>query len=290
MILSTQTDYLTHRFGIEKGIRMLCEAGFDALDFSMFALFSEKNPLNTEGNGYVENIKKIASEYGVYFNQAHAPFPSSKEKDEEYNKKAFKAIVRAMEICNILEIGVVIVHPTDISNKQEKKQYNLDFYNRLLPYCEKYNVKVALENMWGYDSVAKKIIPNVCSTAEELAEYVDALDSKYFTVCLDLGHCGLVGEDAANMIRVLGHDRLTSLHVHDNDGVNDSHTAPFFGVMDWNSITRALAEIDYVGDFTFEADNFFLRKPDELLPVTARYMHDIGRVLIGMIENAKVGK
>ena len=104
-----------------------------------------------------------------------------------------------MEICNILEFGIVAVHPTDISNQEEKKRYNLDFYNRLLPYC-KYNVKVALENMWGYDGVAKKIIPNVCSTAEELAEYVDAL-IKYFTVCPDLGHCGLVGEDVMNMIR-----------------------------------------------------------------------------------------
>lgn len=283
MLLSTQTEYLTNRFGMEKGIRMLCEAGFDALDFSMFSLGNENDPLNTEGNAYIENIKKTANEYGVVFNQAHAPFPSCKENDEEYNKKMFKAIVRAMEICNILEIGIVVVHPTDISNQEEKKRYNLDFYNRLLPYCVKYNVKVALENMWGYDGVAKKIIPNVCSTAEELAEYVDALDKKYFTVCLDLGHCGLVGEDAANMIRILGSDRLTSLHVHDNDGANDIHTAPYFGVMDWNAITRALADIGYTGDFTFEADSFYRGIPEELLLATARYLHDIGRALMKMI-------
>ncbi len=283
MLLSTQTEYLTRRFGMEKGIRMLCEAGFDAIDFSMFSLGNENDPLNTEGNAYIENIKKTANEYGVVFNQAHAPFPSCKENDEEYNQRMFKAIVRAMEICNILEIGIVIVHPIDICSKEDKKQYNLDFYNRLLPYCEKYNVKVALENMWGYDSVAKKIIPNVCSTAEELAEYVDALDKKYFTVCLDLGHCGLVGEDAANMIRVLGSERLTSLHVHDNDGVNDTHTAPFFGVMDWESITKALSDIGYTGDFTFEADNFYRGIPEELLPATARYLHDIGRALMKMI-------
>ena len=43
---------------MEKGIRMLCEAGFDALDFSMFSLGNENDPLNTEGNAYIENIKR----------------------------------------------------------------------------------------------------------------------------------------------------------------------------------------------------------------------------------------
>lgn len=286
MLLSTQTDYLTRHLGLEEGVRVLCEAGFDALDFSMFSLAREDNPINTEGVKYLEKMKKVADSYGVVFNQAHAPFPSIREGDEEYNKRMFKAIVRSMEVCNYLGIGIVVVHPTHFSNKEDRKTLNQDFYNQLIPYCEKYNVKVALENMWGYNNELKKIVPNVCSTGEELAEYVDALDSKYFTVCLDLGHCALVGEDAASMIRVLGHDRVKALHVHDVDGVNDCHTAPFFEKLDWNSITKALADIEYSGDLTFEADSIYLRKPIELLPATAKFLHDIGRVLIRMIEKA----
>ncbi len=284
MLLSTQTDIFEARLGGENGIRALCEAGFDALDYSMFSIQNGSHPINTIGYEYIEKLKKIASEYGVIFNQAHAPFPSYRENNEEYNKKAYELILKSMEICSILEVKTIVVHPTYITNTALMKQFNIDLYNSFIPYCQKYNVKIALENMWGWDSVSKRIIPNVCSTAESLAEYLDSLDRKYFTVCLDLGHCGLVGEDTANMIRVLGHDRLKAIHVHDNDNINDSHTAPFYGKMDWDAITRALSYIDYDGEFTFEADQFYKDIPNELLPSAAKYLHDIGRQLIKMTE------
>ena len=59
MILSTPTDYLSYRLGLEKAIRLLCETGYDALDFTMFCLANEKDPLHTEGNKYVEKIKRL---------------------------------------------------------------------------------------------------------------------------------------------------------------------------------------------------------------------------------------
>lgn len=80
---------------------------------------------------------------------------------------------------------------------------------------------------------------------------------------------------------------MKALHVHDNDAVIDRHTAPYFGTMDWTSITNALAEINYSGDFTLEADSFYHKLPNELLPASAKYLHDIGRLLVEMVEKAK---
>jgi hypothetical protein len=37
MILSTQTCVIAHRFGIEQAIEILSNAGFDALDYSLFS-------------------------------------------------------------------------------------------------------------------------------------------------------------------------------------------------------------------------------------------------------------
>lgn len=286
MILTTQTDRLGIRLGDEKAVEILCRAGFDALDYSMFGLHNPEHPLNgPDFESYVQNLKKKAAAYGVTFRQAHAPFPSCRENDEDYNQVTFTRIVRAMEVVSVLGARIIVVHPTCISRADEMKQYNLDFYRRLQPYCEKLGVKVALENMWGRDKVTGRICPNVCSTGKELCGYIDELDSRYFTVCLDLGHCGLVGEDAADMVRTVGHDRLKALHVHDNDNASDSHTAPYFGKMNWDSITQALADIRYDGDFTFEADRFYDLFPDSLLPSAAKFLHDIGRSLISMIES-----
>ncbi|OGO88508.1 MAG: hypothetical protein A2Y15_01740 [Clostridiales bacterium GWF2_36_10] len=286
MILSTETEVIGERLGDEAAIKILCEAGFEALDYSMFTMHDAKHPLNNDGyKEYALNLKKLASEYGVSFNQAHAPFPSCVENGKEYNKITFDRIIRAMEVASILDVKIIIVHPIDISDKTVMKQFNLDFFNSLKPYCEKFNIKVALENMWGWDKEKGTIIPNICSTGEMFCDYLDALDSRFFTACLDLGHCGLVGDDAAKMIRELGHDRLKALHVHDNDFLHDSHTAPFVGKMDWEAITSALAEINYDGDFTFEADFFYNPFPNDLLPVCAKFLHDIGRHLISRIVN-----
>lgn len=287
MQLSTQTAHLGTRLGETEAVKILCEAGFDALDYSMFGFSNPDYPLNNGGyQAHVKNLRDIASAYGVPFNQAHAPFPSFIDNNNSYNELTFQQIVRAMEVASILGAKTIVVHPFYLSDTSAMKQKNIDFYNRLKPYCEAYNIKVALENMWGWDAANQKIIPNICSNGPEFAEYVDALDSRCFTACLDLGHCGLVGDNAADMIRALGHDRLKALHVHDNDGIHDTHTAPYFGQMDWAAITAALAEIRYDGELTLESDNFYLPLPTSAMPAAAKLLHDIGRSLIQSIESA----
>ena len=136
-------------------------------------------------------------------------------------------------------------------------------------------------------------MPNVCSFGADLCEYYDGLaNPKAFTVCLDLGHCGLVGEEPQDAIRILGHDRLGSLHVHDNNYRQDNHTVPYdYGMkMNWNEITKALGEIDYAGDFTFEADNFPARFDDSVVQDAVNFMAVIGRRLCAKIDAARPAK
>ena len=158
-------------------------------------------------------------------------------------------------------------------------------YNELLPYAKKANVKIALENMWGRDNRRNIKIPNVCSVSEELADYYDSLDPEWFTVCLDIGHIGLVGEYEDAFIKTLGGDRLTCLHVHDNDYLNDSHEAPFTMKLPWNDICKALAEINYKGDLTLEADEFLVPLPDEMFEAGLEFMAACARCLVNKIEN-----
>ena len=53
-------------------------------------------------------------------------------------------------------------------------------------------------------------------------------------------------------MRLLG-DRLKVLHVHDNDGKNDQHRAPFTGTIDWEDFTSALAETGFRGVMSLES-------------------------------------
>lgn len=290
MKLVTQTEVLSDRFGDEKAVRIICESGFDGIDFSMFDLDEEPCILNKSGyKNHLKNLINIADSYGVTFEQAHAPFPSAKEDNKEYNDFMFEKLKKAIEVAGILDTKIIVVHPVQFSTDQ--KERNLELYRSLEPFAEEYGVKIALENMWGVKMVDgnRKIVPNVCSVAAEFNDYFDSLNSSNFTTCLDLGHCGLVGDDAASMIKDMN-SRLGCLHIHDNDFIHDSHTLPYTRDMDWDSILKALAEVDYKGNFTYEADYFMKKFPDDLLPSCEKFMHDVGRSMMAKIESYRAAK
>ncbi|MDD4688415.1 MAG: sugar phosphate isomerase/epimerase [Eubacteriales bacterium] len=282
MQLSTLTNLCSKRFGDQKAIKWICEAGFDAIDYSMFDITSENAMLNrSDYVSYAKELRVLVEAYGCRFNQAHAPFPSHKPNDEDYNKVIVPYIQKSIEVAGILGAEIVVVHPTHFINHD--KEAILEFYRSLQPYCKDYGVKVALENMFGRDKKRDYIVENVCSNPNQLCEFADELDSRYFTVCLDIGHCGLVGQDPCEFIRELGHDRLKALHVHDNNFKEDMHIWPYSSLQDWDGITAALKEINYSGVFTFEADHSMEHYPEELMLDACVFMEKIGRHLISKI-------
>lgn len=283
MKLVTQTDVLEQRFGDEKAIQMLCEAGYDGIDYSMFCMGRDDNVLNTPGyEKHVRNLRKIAESYGKTFEQSHAPFPPFRIGDDEYSRRTMPKVERAIEISGMLGVKICVVHP--VAAGDDQYDINMRYYETLAPLAQKYGVKVALENMWGRDKETGKIVPNICSVADDFNKYVDSLDSDLFTACLDLGHCGLVGSEAAYMIKAMGSDRIKSLHIHDNNYKDDSHTIPYLGKMNWDEIFKALGEINYKGNFTYEADNFLKGFPDDLLENCLDFMVKNGRYMMREIE------
>ena len=279
MKLSSTTDKLQEKFGIYKAVDILSEAGYDAIDFSQF---NEEIYASTYGKEYYTEIRKYAEDKGLFFNQSHAPFSSS-FTDEEKTAKRFDEIVTAIKRASYLGVKNIIVHPCqhlkyDVEGNPEKLfEYNMEFYKKLIPYCEEYNIKVALENMWQYTGM---INHSTCSRPEEFVRYIDELNNDSFVACLDIGHAALVREDIGDFIKILGNKRLRCLHVHDVDGTNDSHTLPYFGSINWEKVMKALAEIDYKGELTFEADSFMDNKPDILLPDCAKLMAKTGKHLV----------
>jgi sugar phosphate isomerase/epimerase len=294
MIISTQTDAFAAKFGDHDAIKYLAQIGYDAFDYSMFNLLSKNimHPLMRDDyKDYAQSLRRTADEHNIICNQAHAPFPSyiqyPKEGQESFNEIIVPAIVRAMESAAIIGAKIIIVHPVMLDEPVRQKEMNMQFYNNLLPYCKKYNIKIALENMWGWDDINKKVTPSVCSTGAEFCEYLDMLDKDWFVACLDLGHSEMQGSGAASsveLIHALGHDRLKALHIHDNDKIGDTHTMPFMGKINWDEIMRALKAINYNGDFTFEADNFLSGFPAELYLSASALMLDVGRYFVGKYE------
>ena len=77
---------------------------------------------------------------------------------------------------------------------------------------------------------------------------------------------------------------VIDLHVHDVDWKHDNHDMPFNRKQDWEAICRALGEIDYQGDFTFECATFQSRFPAPLMEDATVMMAKVGRYLISRVE------
>lgn len=288
MLLSTQTSHMVNTLGFEEGVLTLKRAGYDALDLSLFRMTRNDSPYVCDGwREYTEAQRRFADANGIVFNQAHAPFSFKWDDPEVREGTAQPRVLRSFEIAAMMGADTIIVHPLHYceykGHEEEMHELNLAYYRSMIPYCREYGIKVAVENMWQNDRRRSFITYDVAAHPEDLAAYIDELDSEWIVACLDLGHCGLVGEEADNCIRILGHDRLKALHVHDNNYREDSHTMPGMGLMNWDAICSALHDINYDGEFTYEADSFLRNFPKDYLERAAAFMVQTGRYLIDKI-------
>lgn len=288
MKLVNPTEKLSQEMGYPDTVRFLKTLGFDGVDMSFFDMFEDGSIwCRDDYREYAREIKNLGDEIGISFEQAHAPFPSSRG-NEEFDTMAFSKIVRSMEIASILGIPRIVVHPLQhmpyIKNKKKLFNLSVEFYRRLIPYCEKFNIQVCCENMWQWGGRRKVIIDSICSQPEEFLALLEEVDSPWIVACLDIGHCALVGVDPADAIRILGKKHLKALHVHDVDYIKDCHTMPFTEELDWESVAAALAEIGYEGNFTFEANEFFGKFPVELWKDAGILLEKTGRYIMDRIE------
>ena len=290
MLLSTQISGVCGRFGFEKGVEILHDAGYDCLDLSMFEMVRDDSAFVQDNwREITENRKKFCDERGIVFNQSHAPFSFNWANPEIAEKVAKPRIERSVEIAGMMGVKVAVVHPIHWfeykGHEAEARQINLDYYRGLIPLARNAGVKIAIENMWQKEVKRKCISDDVGSRAADLASYVDEIDSEWIVACLDVGHCSLIGEEAQDAIRLLGRDRLKALHTHDNGYTGDDHQLPGLGKMDWDAIMQALKDIGYEGELTYEADGFLRNFKNDYIPQAVKFMEQTGRYLISKINN-----
>ena len=296
MKLVSQTEYLGQLFGEEEALRMLAKAGYDGIDWSFLEIMKmsdfETRPWFQDGwKERACRMRELADSLGVTIEQAHAPMPLSKGR-EEYDSIILDKVLQTMEAASIMGVKDIVVHPMQhkvpfLNTREQMFDANVEMYKAMVPYCEKWNIRVCTENMWhvGFDN--RTIINSVCADPIEFRDMIDAVNSPWIRGCLDIGHCFVCNIDPLYAIRILGKDRITCLHVHDVDYSDDCHTLPYTRKVDWASVMKTLAEIGYTGNLTFEADSFMRGFPREFAQEAANFMVKVGRLLIGQFNAAK---
>ena len=277
MEISTQTSPFNLCGDNKFIVKLLKDSGFTAYDLSMYSHEKNEHAI-IDFDDYKERAKELreyADSIGIKCNQSHAPFPSAKKGDEEYNKYIFPYLLRAIEVSGILGATTCVIHPCNDYTAEE----NAELYNSLKECAEKNGVMICTENMFNWDRETNRASFAACATAKDFCDHLALLDKKVFGACLDLGHGDIMGNmvSSVELIHALG-DRLVALHIHENDKRGDKHVMPYsYNGDTYAKILAALREVGYRGDITFESGNSINHLPVELRPAGARFMADVGK-------------
>ena len=241
--------------------------GFKYLDYSFYdsLIKPQKNPLMVDDwKDRVLRAKETADELGFTFVQAHAPVCEIRGKDAE---TGITATIRSIEACKILGIKNMVIHSgfySDLKRADGSLAYfkeNEPFFRALIPAMEENDVNILFENS------AVNFCPDglffPCS-AKELNDFIEFMNHPLFGAAWDVGHANLDNRDQYKEITELGKN-LKAVHIHDNNGKRDQHTAPFIGTCDFDAIVKGLIDSGYEGYFTLEAPSFFADNRNENL-------------------------
>lgn len=282
MKLSIESYMLDHKFGVYEAARLVKEAGFDAIDFSYYWVKEREEILGDAYIEYAKELRKHLDDIGLECNQAHAPFSLQYGCKFDESEQKYLWLVRAIESASILGARNIIVHAIKPPKEVDFEEYNISYYKSLIPYCEKFGIHVAVENLFSYDD-KRKHLTGMLGSPEELNGIVEKINSPWVVACVDIGHASLTGYEPEEFIEKMSPKLLKAVHVQDNDYVSDRHTVPFAGLLNWEEIMKALKKVGYDGELTFEVFLYLKRIPNPLIPEALKFVVSVGRYLTSLI-------
>ena len=263
--ISTSTNICNHIlwdkevYTSEDAIRMIAAGGYDSIDLDLAFWRLREDPMAGDNwREWLDRQIRAASEVGLPITQAHAHSYSDDHcelltaEEQEHRDRAILRDIEAVELCGVRWI---VVHPQSYCDevyysRKLSMEKNLEMFKRYGDAAAKHGVSIAIENMF------IRTMPKFALSCDDLLELLDLLgDDKLFGICWDTGHANLNKVDQAAAVRKMG-KCLACLHINDNKGQWDDHILPYHGTIQWESFMKALGEIGYQGDFTYEIHNF----------------------------------
>ncbi len=216
--------------------------GYDYVDYGEF--------INTDNHIFSLNEEEFRvfmleerceiEEAGLSVYQTHGPWrcpPQDGTKEERAER--MEKMKRSIRGTAYLGGKCMVIHPImpfglGPDRADDVWQENKLFFAELLKTAKEEKVIICLENMPFRDFPM--------SSAEQIYAFVKEMNSPWFQMCLDTGHCMCKGESPAEALKLCG-DKVKALHIHDNDGNNDWHWIPFLGNVDWDAFRDELRNI-----------------------------------------------
>ena len=266
----------------EECLRICYSAGFHTVSY--FPDFASET-----WEREVAEVSETAAELGMTLDQVHAPYNFYAHRPLEYfHEQLNRSIVAAKR----MEASFLVFH-ADEYHLAPGEAYDADValktvYEIFAPHIEqalKMGVTPVFENTFeDHHRVSSKERSHFCGELGELIAVMDRFGDPGIGCCWDFGHGKLameIDERHAEAIRTLG-KRIVCTHIHDNYYKKDLHLPPFMGEANWELLMKAMKDIGYGGNLTFELGYSTLE--DRLVPSFMESLHQTADILKEMMD------
>ena len=254
-------------YGEKGAIGVAKKVGADSIDFFTNAYYvSNPDSIYSKSDeeivAYFTELKNYAEELGVFISQTHGRlriFMNEPELDrlclENARRDLLAASAFGAPVCVMHGINTAVMGVN--ASPQIMRDLCYEKFSNILKWAKEYNVKLATES-FGYHTIAAaneffgndKEFKNIF---ERISAEGDNAD--YFTVCVDTGHTNSAVRfgncSVGDFIRMFP-GKVSCLHLHDNDGINDQHRPVYCGVINWDDVFDALEEVRFNGVYNLE--------------------------------------
>lgn len=178
---------------------------------------------------------------------AYRPGRDMSVLDEDDRAAAVRRTTEALTLARKLGARQVVVHASQEPMGPGERGARLEAARRSLIALQDAARRASLRLL--VETMPPAWIP---ADLDEAFALVEGLDESTVGFCLDTNHSNLQG-DLGEIVRALG-QRLWSVHLSDNDGVDQRHWLPMAGGIDWRAFLSALDEVSYAGPLFYELD------------------------------------
>ena len=239
------------RFSLTAAADFFANAGFDGVDLSL-------DELEPDGDDILRSVLysfgNRAAAKGLTIPMCHLPFYMPSPDDEVAMARFAREISAGVRMAAMLKIPDAVIHPIVRHESRRNRDLwlaeNLRFLTPIRELAGKLGVGLCIENMTGKPYAAHPSEAVYGSTARDVLELAERLSTM---VCWDFGHANLTGLcQSAELEKLRG--KVRCVHIHDNDGVKDTHRIPFDtadrtplgGSVDWEDAAEGLRLCEFL--------------------------------------------
>lgn len=210
--------------------------------------------------GGIDAVKELTEKYEMpvrVYTPEHNAYPYNYMIGSEAQRQdAVSYLKTALEMGKEMGAGYVLIsagHAGYAASRREIRERLIRTLRELTDHAQQIGEKIIFESLTGLET-------NVCTSAGDVREVLDAVDSPYLCGMCDVVVPFVQQEPAMSYFEQLK-EKCCHLHLVDSDGGSDTHLLPGDGQIPLRELLEEIKYAGYDGTVTIELVTAYIKEP-----------------------------